>query len=432
MRKSVDDLRNLPFPYTAQRGQQISPLHFAAAASWPEGVETLVSIGHSRFQADFNGKTPLDMAIDVQCIPAVEILLTGDCLEFFTYTTREKVTALPKAFRKVANRGDSRLNDIIIKCLLRHKFLLPSLLPYHDLAREKSAKIKFAEQLFIAGFRDIEAYDSSGYTPLMIYCANGDIRMASFLMQRGADPRKCHEHGGFRAGHLLCYGVMEMAEPFSPVNIAREYGFRAKSYEKEIIKVALDTSVDIGSYCRCSLDGFSPIIAMFHGRQFADTFYRKQNFQYLISNIDSLTDRKKYWRAFVMGEVFDRLGMTHTCTTLYPKHRFFPDNRRIEIEDEEQELFFRLEEIVARFDLFSENFGDDLSRCVDEFFDDLDSDLRRNGPFEYWPWSPKIDINSLWPGLPSERYYFSCRGQRIKYDFKETIKEESMLRLLFP
>jgi hypothetical protein len=57
-----------------------------------------------------------------------------------------------------------------------------------------------------------------------------------------------------------------------------------------------------------------------------------------------------------------------------------PDNRRIEIEDEEEELFCELEEVVARFDLFSENREEDLPICVDEFFDDLDLDLRPRQP----------------------------------------------------
>lgn len=329
-------------------------------------------MGYSRFQVDGCGHTPLYIAIEVGCTPAVEILLRGDCLELLTSNTRVKHTILPREFEKIAQKNDHRLHDIIIENLLRHRLFLPGLLPYHDLATGwHGDNVEFAEKLFNAGFRDIDVYDELGYTPLMKACGHGSIRMASFFLQHGADPYKSHQHVDLRAGYFLCY----KATCPSKKSYSSKCGLTSKGFEKKLLEAAFDTSIDTGFRCRCSPDGFIPITTMFRDMRIADTYNRKQSFQELIGNIDSPTDRKKYWRAFVMGEVFDRLEMTHTCLKLYPKLEFFPDNRRIEIEDEEEELFFEMEEVIARFDLFSENFGDDLSKCVDEFFDDFDGDL---------------------------------------------------------
>jgi hypothetical protein len=442
-----------------QRGRSISPLHFAAAASWSEGVKTLISMGYSRFQADGNGETPLDIAIEVKCTPAVEFLLAGDCLELLASSEPN----LPSQFRKAAKSDDSHLHDIIVTCLSRHIFLLPMLLPYHYLAYRNwrvyyyyrnhhlwrnyyhwrdyhhsadfGASIKFAHRLFLAGFQDIDAYNDYGYTPLMVACGARNLEMASFLLEHGADPYKCHEHVDLRAGHFLCYDTS---------SVTRKFYFgsdppRFKDVEKRLLKMALDTSVDIGSRCRCSPDGLSPITTFFHiidgPRVFDNTRSRKMKFEDILENIDSsFTDRKKYWRAFVVSETFCRLGMTHTCVKLKDRIQPFPDNKRIEIEDEEEDLFSELEEIVARFDLFSENFGDDLSRCVDEFIDDLDGDIRVPGQFECNSWSygaGKVSDDVVLGEASVEGFYVSMRGRIMAYGHKETVKEESMLHLLF-
>lgn len=390
-------------------------------------------MGYSAFQVDGNGNYPIDIALDVGCIPAVEILLKGNCLPFLALNTRDGYTALPRAFQKVSESDDTRLHDLIIECLLRHKFLLPRLLPYHDLVTNEWAdNIKFAQKLFIAGFQDIEAYNNSGYTPLMVACSNGNIRMASFLLQHGADPYTCHKHVGLRAGHFLCYDGRNTV--FSSYCV-REDGFRSKDDEKRLLEAAFDTSIDVESRCRCSPDGFSPITSLFQQIGHLESIYDvKESFERLICSLDSSpADRKIYWRAFIMSETFNRLGMTHTCIKLHSADRLFPDCRRIEIEEEEVEDFFELEEIVARFDLFSERFGDDLSKCVDEFFDDLDGDLRPKGPFAIGATWTDTDPDCLGPGeWLFVDYFQSSRGQLMKYGYKEITKEDAILRWLFP
>ncbi|QKX63955.1 uncharacterized protein TRUGW13939_11127 [Talaromyces rugulosus] len=438
LRKSIDDLQDFRAQEdldTMRRGQSIFPLHFAAAASWSEGVKTLISMGYPKFQEDINGRTPLDIAIEVKCTPAVEFLLAGDCLDFLAASE----PSLPREFRKAAESDDSDLHYIVIKCLLRHKFLLPRFLPYHWLAyafwyNNFENGTKFIQRLFVAGFQDIDAYNDYGYTPLMVACGNGNTMMASFLLEHGADPYKCHERVDLRAVHFFCYSR----------SISLDGGLyggtitpRFKDVERRLLKTALDTPVDIGSRCRCSPDGLSPIIILFQSwnYSFRNIANRKRIFESFIETIDpSFADRKKYWRAFVVGETFNRLGMTHTCIKLENRIRSFPDNERIKIEDEEEGLFSELEEIVARFDLYSENFGDDLSRCVDDFFDDLDGDIRVACRFERHSWLYSIYTvfdDGLLGEYSFEGDFVSTRGRLMRYGYKEIVKEESMLRLLF-
>ena len=122
---------------------------------------------------------------------------------------------------------------------------------------------KFAQKLFTAGFQDIDAYNDSKYTPLMVACNYGNIRMISFLLLHGAEPRKCHEHVGLRAGHFLCYDRIHAAWTyFFSFAIIKEDGFRSKYDEKQLVEASFETSI-IESRCRCSPDGFSPITSLF-------------------------------------------------------------------------------------------------------------------------------------------------------------------------
>lgn len=414
------------------RGESNSPLHFAAAASWLAGVEALISLGYSRFRKDGNGECPIQIAINANCIPTVKVLLAGDCLEFLADGAQYCGGALPYAIIKVAESDNPKIHDVVIECLLRHKLLLPKLLPFRDLAaRQSIGNLEFAQKLFVAGFRDIDVYDDSGNTPLTTACAKGNINMASFLIQHGADPNKCHKYAGLRAGHFLCYETGSFWS-CSEISFQKANDSRTRDVEKRLLEAAFDSSIDVGTRCRCSPDGFSPVTYLLLVCGYRAFYANKESLKELIRHVSpSATDTKKYWRALVIGEIFTRLGMTHTCLKSKPKLQPFPDNDRIGIENDEEDLFFQLQEIVARFDFFSV-CGEEIAECVDMFFDDLDGDLRPQSSYvRNWTCS-EIKSDCLGPGRPfSVRQWTSSRGHKIRCGHKETVKEESMLRWLF-
>lgn len=437
LRKSLSDLQRFLEKDNLnqlRKGNSITPLHFAAAASWPAGVELLILHGHDRFQQDSHGECPVDIAVDAGCISALELLLAEDCLEFLNRRRRYQTTTLPYSFMEAVKSDKILFHDMIIQCLSRHRHKLPELRPYHDLARERDdASVLFAQKLFAAGFQEIETYNEEGYTPLMAACIFGNISMASFLLQHGAEPYKCHKHVGLRAGHFLTYNPGWLGFLSGCVS-TREDSLRPKDTEKEILQAAFNPSIDVRSYCRCSPAGFSPITSIFRLWEVADFYKRKESFKILMRNLDCTpSDMKRHWHSLVVSELFNRLEMTHTCVRILPKVRLFDDIERMRIEAEEEELLFQLQELVARFELLSVTFDGSDSDCVDEFFDDLDNDLPPPQHFSFTlaMWTAN-DPDCFGPGVdvyPDS--WISSRGREIMYGYKEIGTESSMLRLLF-
>ncbi|KAH8692126.1 hypothetical protein BGW36DRAFT_303365, partial [Talaromyces proteolyticus] len=165
LRRSTDDLQKFidHDDHDSMKSDNLnSPLHFAAAASWPEGVELLISKGYDRFQRDAGGFYPVEYAINIECIPTIRILLSGDCRELFKHTcsTPGQNTELRRVSLRTACTDNPELQDVVIECLSRHKFLFPKLLPYHYFASLLwTGTIDFVQKLFAAGFQDIDAYD---------------------------------------------------------------------------------------------------------------------------------------------------------------------------------------------------------------------------------------------------------------------------------
>lgn len=462
LRKSADELRSeLPKSLHAMRNLvgQVFALHMAAAICWAEGVEILIDAGISKFSRTSSGVTPIEEAISAGSYYfTIEALLKGDFLDYFHPVTRDggDYSRLPFAFRDAAVHGDPRLQDCLVECLRRHQFLLPDLLPYHDLADYPLPieRPTFAQRLFLAGYKDLETYNSSGYTALMIGCMHGKMEFASFLLQRGADLYKVHERCNLRAGHFLLIDCV--ADGFKQ----RKYpDSQTKRCIKLLFESAFDISVETDSICRCSPGGFNPITYTMKKR--ISYISLKMALDKIISFIEpSPADERRYWRAFIIQETFNRLEMTHTCLQFkYDKFHLsriesFADNRRIEIENEEINLFFELEEITARFDLFSKSFDGSLSACVDRFLDDLNIELhppewimfggdnpgmllaepKQSWIYKYHSfYSNQFDTDLLKPGKGSSiKVFFDSRGRRSLFDHKEVVDEESMLRWLFP
>jgi hypothetical protein len=139
-------------------------------------------------------------------------------------------------------------------------------------------------------------------------------------LQQGADPFKCHEHVGLRAGHFLCYHGIDPIGAYHPFfRLVREDCFRFRKDEKRLLEAAFDTSTDIESCCRCSPEGFTPITTLFKFIGQGRTWDVKESFQRMIRNVDfSPADMKKHWRAFVIGETFNRLEMTLLASKCSP------------------------------------------------------------------------------------------------------------------
>lgn len=93
----------------------------------------------------------------------------------------------------------------------------------------------------------------------------------------------------------------------------------------------------------------------------------------------------RLWRCLVRCEIFERLELTHTCVRFRPTIHRLPEEDRLEIEEEEEELYLQLEELMNEFDEWLEEFNGDIADCVDIFFDRLDLSKTNTTSFDFGP-----------------------------------------------
>jgi hypothetical protein len=135
---------------------QITPLHFIVAANWLEGVEVLVAHSVDKYAQDASGMSPLDVAIQIESVPVVEILLREGHLPYIFQRGKYQDTTLPSSFLNVAKSNNEELQNVVVDTLARFRHQLVAMRPYHDLATISGRNARLvAEKLFFAGFRNI-------------------------------------------------------------------------------------------------------------------------------------------------------------------------------------------------------------------------------------------------------------------------------------
>jgi hypothetical protein len=63
----------------------------------------------------------------------------------------------------------------------------------------------------------------------------------------------------------------------------------------------------------------------------------------------------RLWRCLVRCEIFERLELTHTCVRYRPTINKFPEEDRLEIEEEEEELYLHPTTIPNCLDVYNAN-----------------------------------------------------------------------------
>jgi hypothetical protein len=179
--------------------------------------------------------------------------------------------------------------------------------------------------------------------------------LAAFLRGNGADIFKPHRDISLSPGPFI----------FSNINIsdARCYNRRpSQSKIRELYKelicqqvgVLLGSAFEIASRsnptCRCSLDGDIPTAAISNNPlgayDFSETRFRgkRQRFRLMMSflNLPQIGLRRRC-RSLVWAEVFERLELAHTgkmCRWSWKNE--IPQQDRIEIEEEEEEIYAKI------------------------------------------------------------------------------------------
>jgi hypothetical protein len=95
---------------------------------------------------------------------------------------------------------------------------------------------------------------------------------------------------------------------------------------------------------------------------------------------------EKQARAFAIGEVFDRLEMTHTCVNIHKPSKQIAEEERLEIEWEEEELNDQLQQLMEEYDLRRAKFSGSPLEFLDHFFESHELDLYSDeyGRLAWW------------------------------------------------
>ena len=366
----------------------------------------------------------------------MKLLLSGDCTPYILNSQKYQYgpnRTLSASFLTAIRSGNEEIQDEVVLALTRNKDRLTTLRPYHDLADVggKTA-MNFAEKLFSAGFHAIEEYDDQGETPLMRACREGRTSMAAILLRKGANVFKGHRDASLLPGHFLHF-LSSYTWAYTPGRSEWE-SFLSSREKVQLHQAAFDVSENVESTCLCSPDGFSPTTALFQLYSDEGFWVVKQSFQTMTQNMDwTRGELEKQWRCVVLRELFDRLGLTHTCVRVLRDVRQFPDDDRLEIEEEEEEMHMELETLMEEFDEWQAGYAGDIVSCVNLFFDRIDPCLK---PFQGLLYVDgwlgfEDDTDCLAPDARFERTWTNSRGQRLCYGHEEGLHEERMLRILF-
>ena len=409
-----------PVEETARR---ITPLHLAAAANWPEAVSLLLAGGADRYAQDSEYLLPIDIALQSNCAEAVELLLDGDCVPQFTTRHQQgPPMTLPWAMAKHISGGEENIMEILVRTLIRLRPFLGDLRLYHDLSRYPSHNnarvVTLAEALFSGGYRDVDMLDENGMTPLMLACESGHPNLAQFFLQHGASASTRHRDLALTAGFFL-------AQNYS--NYCRDWD---RQLVADLLQPAFDASSTVESSCLCSPEGFTPVTANRRAQRWYWRGMAWERFKFFISCLQWPMDAvEEQARAFARGEVFDRLEMTHTCIDMGRPSKHIPDEDRLEIQWEEEELEDQLHQLMDEFDRSRANFDGGPFEFVELFFESHELDL----PSHIYSFGryASCDPDLLGPGYCYQSSRCSLTGENIYYGHKEKVTEENMLALLF-
>lgn len=381
-----------------KRGVHYDCYDIASYVAWPEGLKTLLQAGYLADRVTFraalkSGAAAVQVLRDTDNLyddsllenspdlsecgdPAAREIVVQSLAEKRKHLLELAEAHLPRAtLSRLGVRPDTLLgykaaevNRLLNQSLKDDGFPSGGVLWTGWLVYEAAClNTDLADQLWDAGFRDVDDMDRQGVTALMKLKATLTrdrlstplelLKMASWLVGKGADPHRCPVRYDYSALHFLSttlgYAIDETTDPLSQA---------PASIEAMVNMILLDKFRDPCS-CHCSDGGCTPLTV------FLDALLRREYDVYCIDEIyiDILEDVfasliSKSARAFeekVIPEVlclltFRVLEISHTCShPIFSRnglrfHSFDPAEAR-ETHDEEKDLIRELERLVLKF-----------------------------------------------------------------------------------
>ncbi|KAH8586075.1 ankyrin repeat-containing domain protein, partial [Bisporella sp. PMI_857] len=432
LRKSKSDLESFVrhgMRPKEETSQLLTPLHLAAAANWPEAVMFLLANRADKYAQDSNSQFPIDFAIKTECLESTNLLLDGDCLPYFTSPRKTMWDFLDipvSIFRGLIGISES-VRSALLGAIFRQKDSLEHKNLYHSLinnvgdGRLGRIAVRIVEALLSEGVPGLNTYNDLGYTPLMKACNYYNFELVRVLVENGASISECHRDSGLTAGHFLAASGYLTPPPDSAGSDPRGI----------LLQIGFDMSNMAKFSCRCSPGGYTPFTAIVRR-------YSRRPRDYLHIFIDCLRwpteTLEKEIRTFALVMTFDRLGMTHTCVRIDPYMRYcslIPDEDRLEIEDEEEELHNRLDELMKEYDISRAKFKGCALEFLDYFFELREQELADEDHWSSYTTDNYDDKDLLGPGRNYNFSQPSFADRRVLHRHTEEVREEDMLALLF-
>ena len=401
-----------------------SPLHLAC--HWPRGIQLLLDAGANSLvhQSDVCSKLPITYSQEFGCLDAIKMFLNagsafsaagwiqkrdnsnfslpgaGDPIPaFFLSTLQERrrklfefaEQMLPAQVWADLEVPTDRLLDgraaEIQRVLVDADIEIPKSISvpqrratlYHSWIR-----VNQANQLWDAGFRDIDYPDELGLTPIMAIQAGPIPEYAQWLLHHGADPHreridirdnnddKRTSVAGVTALHHIAYPLalhitddytlihldeyIYLDEYFPPLRVVDE-----SSLTFEELLVGSDSHDDCN--CACSSSGCTPFTALLKAINYSapectserkPSKFRRFVVCYLESPghpASSALKRSKVAEEVIRFETFEALQLSHTCCEPdHDKHiRLNTPEEVQEIHEEWEELLLKHEDLIFEF-----------------------------------------------------------------------------------
>lgn len=422
-----------------------SPLH--CSLQWVSGMEILLQANANVNSADILGYRPIDIACQLGLLEAVRLLEQFDCdldtrsrerlfvtatqqldlgvsgaeqnleavLEVIANRRRKLQTlvsdTLPEAITNFLHLSEDKVIDEYtapaLDLLRRHKIWVPTSLVTSSrrqtMYHHSEVTPSVAEQLWKAGFRDINGLDADGLPPLGMYykCTTARyLELIAWFRSKGADIHIRRTLRLWETGHQGLPGLYDRNSTTLhwiswTIGVRNHAGFdfvgsewrQAKPLQigsifgdlnmtlRTVFRGLLEDLVEDKCYCACSFSGCQAFTMLLKGldksldkwrgarqaraeRRDAIRAWMHRCSEILLEILDSEGPTLKtdlLFASLVRFLTFHELQITHTCCSLniYVTSTVIgPEPAEVlEIHDEERLLIERLEELLVEFDL---------------------------------------------------------------------------------
>ena len=402
LRRSEQDvvriLRAKPSNIDELNRRKQNPLHLACC--WPRGIQLLLHAGANYLvhQADVCGWLPITYSAELGCLHAVQLLLdAGNALSWPGWSSDSDVLEIVESADTIPSFFLSTLQDRRRKLFQLAKQTLPAEVwadldvPTDRLLDGRAAEIqrvlidadieipasisvprrpttvyhhvdltlKKADQLWDAGFRDIDTPDWTGCTPIMDGYISDHLEYAQWLLDHGADPHReiCYIKDddddkrqvvmSLTALHCIAYNFF----------LERIVGDPSPTFEELLVESESRDSC----HCACSSSGCTPftiLLKTLRGchRRVGDkpSKFRRSLLQHLElpgHPASSVSVRSKVAEDLIRIETFEALRLSHTCCDRdgNTARRRYTTEEVQDMHEEYEELLSKHEDLVSEF-----------------------------------------------------------------------------------